>query len=207
MLDFIKLDKNKGEFAFNFLKNGFPSYELKSEKQFINLVSRELYHIYCLADGDIIIGMMVLFKLANQALFLEYLLIDKSFRNQGIGKKMIDKLIEIGHKENILCILLETDIPTSDSDLIAISRNRFYEQKGFKKIDSPYFLSCEMPVFKYPLSLWIYLFVDELNSEHLQDIIKNIIPIIHSDYPHVFEVMNSYINFLPNVKKIGGTDE
>jgi len=71
--------------------------------------------------NDKIIGVLIYHLRKNNEITLYYIVVDKEYRNQGYGRKMINKLIGKGYKITLKC----------PEDLEA---NNFYKSVGFNLI-------------------------------------------------------------------------
>ena len=77
-------------------------------------------------EGNTIIGVAsihVIYKLSRTLGLIEDVAVDKDHRGKGIGKNLVEKLIEIGKQKNCDKIVLNTSEKNS----------KFYEKIGFKK--------------------------------------------------------------------------
>ena len=76
--------------------------------------------------GNTIIGVAsihIIYKLSRTLGLIEDVAVDKDHRGKGIGKNLVEKLIEIGKQKNCDKIVLNTSEKNS----------KFYEKIGFKK--------------------------------------------------------------------------
>ena len=77
-------------------------------------------------EGSTIIGVAsihIIYKLSRTLGLIEDVAVDKDHRGKGIGKNLVEKLIEIGKQKNCDKIVLNTSEKNS----------KFYEKIGFKK--------------------------------------------------------------------------
>ena len=77
-------------------------------------------------EGNTIIGVAsihIIYKLSRTLGLIEDVAVDKDHRGKGIGKNLVEKLIEIGKQKNCDKIVLNTSEKNS----------KFYEKIGFKK--------------------------------------------------------------------------
>ena len=77
-------------------------------------------------EGNTIIGVAsihIIYKLSRTLGLIEDVAVDKDHRGKGIGKSLVEKLIEIGKQKNCDKIVLNT------SEL----NSKFYEKIGFEK--------------------------------------------------------------------------
>lgn len=88
----------------------------------ISQVKQARYVMYKSA-GVICFG--IIDSLTRRVLIIEDLFVGKKFRNQGIGSKLIERVMEIAKKEKVDCI----DVCTKESNKIA---QKFYKGLGFE---------------------------------------------------------------------------
>ena len=77
-------------------------------------------------EGNTIIGVAsihIIYKLSRTLGLIEDVAVDKDHRGKGIGKNLVEKLIEIGKQKNCDKIVLNTSEKNS----------KFYEKIGFEK--------------------------------------------------------------------------
>ena len=77
-------------------------------------------------EGNTIIGVAsihIIYKLSRTLGLIEDVAVNKDHRGKGIGKSLVEKLIEIGKQKNCDKIVLNTSEKNS----------KFYEKIGFKK--------------------------------------------------------------------------
>ena len=77
-------------------------------------------------EGDTIIGVAsihIIYKLSRTLGLIEDVAVNKDHRGKGIGKSLVEKLIEIGKQKNCDKIVLNTSEKNS----------KFYEKIGFEK--------------------------------------------------------------------------
>ena len=77
-------------------------------------------------EGNTIIGVAsihIIYKLSRTLGLIEDVAVDKDHRGKGIGKSLVEKLIEIGKQKNCDKIILNTSEKNS----------KFYEKIGFEK--------------------------------------------------------------------------
>ena len=108
------------------LSRYFPIEEMKS-REHIELLLRDKPHLYVKDEGPHHIMMYAEFK---DFLFVDYLLVSKDARGQGLGSKLFRKL-----KEKQKPIILEVE-PVDYEDSDTVKRQRFYKRIGFKKAEN-----------------------------------------------------------------------
>ncbi len=122
-IDFIQLNRLIKQLA------GFsPPHNQKSWTQFLNQES--LHQLIAVEDnGNKLIGLASLFvieKIEYRTGLIEGLVVDQTYRHQGIGKQMMQKLVEQGRRLQ----LKQLDLTSNPTRLAA---NRFYQKFGFRK--------------------------------------------------------------------------
>ena len=107
------------------LKRYFPIEEMKSREHMEALLDDrgDVYHV---EHGD---HHVLLYVEGERLVFVDYLLVAKEARGQGLGKKILDMLKEKGKP-----ILLEVE-PTDYDDTDTVKRQRFYEREGFRHVE------------------------------------------------------------------------
>ena len=80
------------------------------------------------SDNSGIIGVCEIIRSwkKENTVFIHSFYIDKSYRNKGIGKKFLQKVIDVLKKDNIKIIELTVDSGNE-------AANRLYKRTGFKK--------------------------------------------------------------------------
>lgn len=107
------------------LSRYFPVEEMKSEEH-MELLLKEKPDLYKKEEGP---NYIVMYAEFDDFLFVDYLLVAKKARGEGIGGRVIKKL-----KEKNKPIILEVE-PLDYEDSDTVKRQRFYEREGFKKAD------------------------------------------------------------------------
>lgn len=106
------------------LSRYFPIEEMKSEEHMELLLDQEKR--YKKDEGP---NHIVMYAEFEDFIFMDYLLVSKEARGQGLGGKIMQKMKKKGKP-----IILEVEpIDYSDSD--TVKRQRFYEREGFKKAE------------------------------------------------------------------------
>ena len=108
-----------------------PNKEVQQKALKTIILSENIGDIYVATIEEKVVAMVnILYTistaLGNKVAIFEDFIVDKNFRNQGIGEKLIDFVFEDLKAKNIQRITLLTD---SDN----IKAHRFYEKKGFVK--------------------------------------------------------------------------
>lgn len=107
------------------LSRYFPIEEMKSRKH-IEMLLEEKPELYVKDEGENYVLMYAEFE---NFLFVDYLLVSKEARGQGLGSKLMEKL-----KAKNKPIILEVE-PVSYEDTDTVKRRKFYERIGFKQAE------------------------------------------------------------------------
>lgn len=118
-------DFNNFDRAFEILEYSFPLTERRNYKGQRDILNCENYRLYALfsKDGECVLAVCGVWIL-NGVNFIEHFAVNKNFRNQGIGSKMLNLLGET--LDGILC--LEVEPPLSN---IQKKRIDFYLKNNF----------------------------------------------------------------------------
>lgn len=91
--------------------------------------------LFVARDGEKIIGMATLYmiqKLGKRGGYVEDVVVDESYRGQGLGRKLMTTLMAEAKKEGLIQLYL-----TSRPDRIAA--HKLYESLGFQKVETDVF--------------------------------------------------------------------
>jgi GNAT superfamily N-acetyltransferase len=108
------------------LNDYFPLVEMKS-KQHLEELLAERSDVYRIDHAR---THVLLYVEGTDFVFVDYILVTKEARGQGIGKKLLNQLKAIGKP-----ILLEVE-PADYEDTDTIKRHRFYEREGFRRAET-----------------------------------------------------------------------
>ncbi len=95
--------------------------------------NNELEKFYAIYDENKMIGFFIIEKIDNYPYYLDYFAIFKEYQSNGYGSMSLHRLLSDIIKEDGLLGEIET---VTDKDKITISRWKFYERIGFKKLDN-----------------------------------------------------------------------
>lgn len=107
------------------LSRYFPIEEMKS-REHMEVLLKEKPHLYKKDEGP---KHIVTYAEFDDFLFVDYLLVSKEARGEGLGGKIMAQL-----KQKMKPIILEVE-PVSYTDSDTVKRHRFYEREGFKKAE------------------------------------------------------------------------
>lgn len=115
---------------FDIMRSSFPPEERRSYEEQKALLSNPKFTIYVMRDENAIMGFITLWRLKGFD-FIDHFAVSPSFRNQGIGSKLLSELAaRLGGR---LCLEVET--PENET---AERRIHFYERNGFYLNRYPY---------------------------------------------------------------------
>ena len=104
------------------LNQYFPVEEMKSRAH-VEALLRERSDVYHVDRSE---SHVLLYVEGRDFVFVDYLLVTREARGQGIGKALLDKLKTKGKP-----ILLEVE-PADYDDTDTVKRQRFYDREGFR---------------------------------------------------------------------------
>ncbi|EAE0331286.1 GNAT family N-acetyltransferase [Listeria monocytogenes] len=94
-----------------------------SEKQIAKYLDKS--NVFQLMHDDIVIGIICLFPLNNDQLEIMNIAVSSDYRNQGIGKKLLEKAFDYATHKRFSKIIVKTG--NSSIDQLA-----FYQKNGFR---------------------------------------------------------------------------
>ena len=109
----LTLDQIRAIYAQR-MPRDFPPDEIKRLAYIERALSRGEYICYGALDGDAILAYAFFVRKAGRALF-DYYAVREDLRDQGIGSRFIQALIE-GPLQGLECVLLEVEDPACASD-------------------------------------------------------------------------------------------
>ena len=108
------------------LSQYFPIEEMKSREHMEGLL-RDQGDIYHKDEGP---HHVLMYVEVEDFIFVDYVLVAKEARGQGLGRKLLDKLKERGKP-----IILEVE-PLDYEDTNTVKRRRFYAREGFRHAET-----------------------------------------------------------------------
>lgn len=128
---FERISKDTFELIYPILEEAFPVEELREKERQKVLLDQPQYGLYGIKEErGILQGVVALWDFDN-FLYIEHFAINPLFRNEGIGGRILDEMINWVGKP----IVLEVEVP---KDEITKRRVGFYERHGFLFHDYPY---------------------------------------------------------------------
>lgn len=159
------LNKENFDEVFNIMQESFPEDERRSYDEQKKLLEKSYYNIYILKDDkDCSIKGFVAIYDFEKFVFLEHFAVSTSFRNQGLGAKILNELLTA--MQRLIC--LEVELPNTEN---AARRIGFYKRNGFFLNNGPY-VQPALGKGKNPLPMKIMSSGRELSSSEFE-FVKN----------------------------------
>lgn len=131
-INMMRLDNYKYSEYRKYVKRIYENSFAEEEKikfSILKQCNREInVHLDCIILNEVPIGMQFIVDIPNDISYLMYLAIDKEYRNQGIGSKVLQNLLIA--KNVLLCIERPIDELTKSRKNFYL-RNDFYETNVF----------------------------------------------------------------------------
>lgn len=160
-----KITNENFDSFYDILTDSFPKNELRPKRNMQRTMSNEKYILLSFCEENRIIGGTAIWQLSD-FIFIEYLVVNKSFRNCGTGAEILKELKAFYN----LPLVLEAEPPETD---IAKRRISFYQRNGFFLNDYPY----EQPAYserQAAVPLVIMTSEGFINPERFTDIKRTI---------------------------------
>ena len=142
--------------------NLFPDNEQREWDKIEVTYNKKIEHFYKIVFNNVIIGFFMLERLDDvHPYYLDYFGIYEEYQNKGYGKLALEYLLENIILNNGLIGEIEK---VDDNNLITVKRLKFYEELGFKKIESEYLL---YNVFYTPIA---YLNFENYNKHEMDEL-------------------------------------
>ncbi len=125
-----KIDKEEFDKVYMIMEEAFPDNERRSYEGEKSLLSLANYDIYVMKNLSDIKAFVAIWDLEDY-IFIEHFAVNKKYRNQGLGSKIINKVLEEFDKTTFLEV---EPIQCNISE----KRVKFYERNGFYFNDFPY---------------------------------------------------------------------
>lgn len=117
------LQENQFEELFRLMEESFPTDEYRPYQLQQSLLSHPHYQIYVYKKDGKLVAFLAVWEGPN-FIFLEHFAVKESFRNGGLGSKLLQTFV----KQQTKPILLEIERPEGE---IEKRRANFYERNGF----------------------------------------------------------------------------
>ncbi|HHT66747.1 MAG TPA: GNAT family N-acetyltransferase [Erysipelotrichaceae bacterium] len=188
------------------LKKEFPLDEQKDDKQMMDLLIKGYYRLFIArfahqdkSDKSIIGYVIYYTNKDNNFLFLDYLNILPEYQNSGHGSKIFNLLMKEIKGRNPHGVLFEIETSKVGGHSLKNKRRQFYTNLGASELYCPYRAPCDNHR-SIPMSLMFRPVEgkDFVRKEDIRSFMKEAISKIHAEYPHTPEVINTYIDEIPN---------
>ena len=205
---------NDFKYVYNAMQKEFPFEELKDKDQMLHLLITGKYKMFVFRFKHRITGdnSMVGYAISyvnskNSMMFLDYLNIIPSYQNCGYGTLVLNLLKHHLDKEVAKGIIFEIEPSDETSNDNKNRRRNFYIKNGANQLNVDYYLPSHNNT-SVPLDLMVLpcTGVNFIAKEEIKEFIKEAISTIHSDFTHTSEVINMYIDKIPDYSKLE-TDE
>jgi len=159
----ILCQKNKDGFNdfYAIYSVSFPESEQKSEEDLLTMLHSPNYTIFTSKIETKTVGFCIIFHSKQTSFYLlEYMAIDATQRNLGLGSKLfLNAIMQTFSNYGIKPILIEIDSPEvkSEEQEQREKRERFYKKLGCRKIDTfDYILAIQNHKIAPPMELLVY---------------------------------------------------
>ncbi len=186
------------ENVYSRLTEDFAVDELKEYEQLRILLLKKKYKLLFAKHKEFneIIGYAFIYEIdLINAIWLDYIAIDKRFQNAGYGTMFFNKIANVNQKE-ILGIFIEIEIPTEQEGSLKatqIKRINFYERLGAKKLNTNY----ELPTKNGGFPMYLYFRpaekVQMLPKQEIMAGISSTFNYIHSDVENRKDILNKIV--------------
>ncbi len=154
---------------WNLMTQCFPSDERSSYEIQKSLFNNPNYNCIIIEEKDMVVGFVCYWSFENFN-YIEHLCVKKENRGQGLGEKLVKKVINKNKK-----IILEIEDTKVENNYMELKRLNFYKSLGFHLISCEYFqppLNKNDQPIKMELLTYPILFTDEEIKDTI-NIIKN----------------------------------
>lgn len=200
---------NDFKYVYKALLEEFPLEELKDKDQMLHLLITRKYKLYLLRFKHRIIGdnSMIGYAIgytnpSNTMMFLDYINIIPTYQNCGYGSKFLKILQNHLDKKEGKCIIFEIEPADDGATGIKTKRKNFYLRNGASKLDVNYLLPTKDGHISLDLMCLPCESVNFINKETIQGFVKEAVSTIHSDYLHVNQVVEKYIDNIPDYNRL-----
>jgi ribosomal protein S18 acetylase RimI-like enzyme len=155
-----KPDKKEFNQIFQLLQDSFPVDEYRTYKEQKALLEQPEYQIYVYKhQPDTITALLAVWEF-DTLVFVEHFAVHSSYRNRGIGGRMLDELLQRFGKR--VCLEVEPPVDSMTSGRVA-----FYERHGFFLNHYPY-MQPAMSEGKCAIPLLVMTYGDKVNEEEFE---------------------------------------
>ncbi len=120
------------EMVYPILQEAFPQTEVREKQAQQALLQKAAYRLYQIKDDkDAVAGVLAIWELAEDFVYIEHFAICPEKRNGGFGGYILEEFIKWCGKN----VVLEVELPEDD---LKKRRIGFYERHGFLMNDYPY---------------------------------------------------------------------
>lgn len=127
---------------FAIYHEAFPEYERQTDELIIQRFKSDLYKmICCFSETEELVGFALTLDIGfDNCRFIEYFAVKDSFRHQGIGSEMINKMLNLC-KLNNMHLIMEVENPKfGDRTEQKLKRLDFYKKNGFSLIEDFHYI-------------------------------------------------------------------
>lgn len=135
--------------SYALYKKAFPKEEQKPFKFLFDGVKKGYYDLFVVSDDENSFYGIAFVVKNNKVVLLDYLAIDESFRNQGLGSKVL-KLLQEKYANQKLVIEIEDTTTPAKNIIERIRRKEFYLRNNMIMQDFKVMLfNCPMHILTY----------------------------------------------------------
>ncbi|MBC8569531.1 GNAT family N-acetyltransferase [Zongyangia hominis] len=165
-----------GEYSqvYQILRDSFPKSERRTRERQIKLMENEHYRIEVWREGDTVKAFLALWDFGD-FLYVEHFAVGESYRNEGLGKKMLTELLS--REKRLIC--LEVEPPQTE---MAKRRIGFYERLGF--FLQPYeYVQPALRETEPSLPLMIMSYPRPISREEFEKFRDTVYPQVYDQHP------------------------
>ncbi|KMK77559.1 GNAT family N-acetyltransferase [Alkalihalobacillus pseudalcaliphilus] len=120
----IKLKGNKFDAFYQLMQDSFPPDEYRPYHHQRALLDNPFYQIYMYEEHDELVAFFATWQ-SQEFIFLEHFAVQASFRNGGLGTKLLQAFLQQSKQS----VIIEIEPPTNGD--LEKRRAKFYERNGF----------------------------------------------------------------------------
>ena len=167
----IKIDEKQGlELYHKYMENDFPEDERPTYQNYKSLTLNHLHEIFIYKENDKEVAYFISIE-KNNNILITHLAVIKEYRGKGIGKKLLEDIIEYYKDKNLIIVEAESEeMANNEKELEIIKRRKkYYISAGFIQQNNLKSLLTDVDY-----SILIYYYKSKLDNEEIIKIIKNI---------------------------------